>query len=124
MHGARSVAPSFGVPHGTCFVLQAFPDQEFTIFDHRPARGGLRLTSRFTTSSARSPRNGLRHGRQAKADYRGHLLIEIVLWCCFLLPGLIYTIWRHCSGYKGCRACGRTASCRKTLRWHSECCES
>lgn len=29
---------------------------------------------------------------------KGHILIEIVLWLCFMIPGLIYTIWRNTSG--------------------------
>ena len=37
---------------------------------------------------------------------RGSILIEIVLWLCFLLPGFIYTLWRYTSTYKMCRACG------------------
>lgn len=36
---------------------------------------------------------------------RGSLGIEIVLWLCFLIPGLIYTIWRHSSKYEACPAC-------------------
>lgn len=37
---------------------------------------------------------------------RGSILIELVLWICFLAPGLIYSIWRHTSRYRGCPACG------------------
>lgn len=37
---------------------------------------------------------------------RGSLLIEIILWCCFVLPGLIYSIWRRTSEAKLCRVCG------------------
>ena len=37
---------------------------------------------------------------------KGSVLVEIVLWLCFLVPGLIYTIWRHASRYDGCRECG------------------
>ena len=36
---------------------------------------------------------------------KGSLLVEIVLWLCFIVPGLIYTIWRHASKYEGCRSC-------------------
>ena len=36
---------------------------------------------------------------------KGSLLVEIVLWLCFIVPGLIYTIWRHASRYEGCRSC-------------------
>lgn len=41
-----------------------------------------------------------------KRDIRGSLLIEIVLWLCFILPGLIYSIWRTSSSNKVCRNCG------------------
>lgn len=37
---------------------------------------------------------------------RGMLLIEIVLWLCFLVPGLIYSIWRQGSKHKVCASCG------------------
>lgn len=37
---------------------------------------------------------------------RGSLLIEIVLWLCFLIPGLIYSIWRLTTRYTACPACG------------------
>lgn len=43
---------------------------------------------------------------QAKSVTRGSLAIEIVLWLCFLVPGLIYSIWRLTSRYEGCAACG------------------
>jgi hypothetical protein len=37
---------------------------------------------------------------------RGSLGIEIILWLCFILPGLIYSVWRHSSQFTGCDACG------------------
>lgn len=37
---------------------------------------------------------------------RGSLLIEIVLWLCFLIPGLLYSLWRLSTRYSACRACG------------------
>ena len=37
---------------------------------------------------------------------KGSILIELVLWICLILPGLIYSIWRHASRYKGCPSCG------------------
>lgn len=36
----------------------------------------------------------------------GHFLIEVLLWCCFLVPGLIYSIWRVSKRHKACRSCG------------------
>ena len=41
-----------------------------------------------------------------KTITRGSILIEIVLWLCFIIPGLIYSIWRHTTRRNGCRSCG------------------
>lgn len=43
---------------------------------------------------------------RAKKVTRGSVLIEIILWLCILLPGLLYSIWRMGSSTKVCRACG------------------
>lgn len=43
---------------------------------------------------------------QAKNAVKGSLLVELVMWLCFLLPGLIYSIWRLSSKQKVCRTCG------------------
>lgn len=40
---------------------------------------------------------------------RGSIWIEILLWLSFLLPGLIYSIWRLTTRHKACEACGSTA---------------
>ena len=45
---------------------------------------------------------------QPKSVTRGSFLIEIVLWLCFLVPGLIYSLWRLTTRRKACRACGGT----------------
>lgn len=36
---------------------------------------------------------------------KGSFLIELALWFCFLLPGLIYSIWRLSSRYSSCPKC-------------------
>jgi len=36
----------------------------------------------------------------------GSLLIEIVLWLCMIVPGLIYSLWRHSGRYMVCAKCG------------------
>lgn len=41
-----------------------------------------------------------------KTTTKGSMGIEIVLWLCFLLPGLIYSIWRLSSRHDACAACG------------------
>lgn len=38
----------------------------------------------------------------------GNLLFEIILWCLFLLPGLIYSLYRMTGRKRGCRQCGST----------------
>lgn len=38
---------------------------------------------------------------------KGSILIEIILWLCLIVPGLIYTLWRSTDGkVRVCRACG------------------
>jgi hypothetical protein len=39
---------------------------------------------------------------------KGSLLMEIFLWCLFIIPGLIYSIWRHASRSYVCEACHAT----------------
>lgn len=36
----------------------------------------------------------------------GSLFLELILWLCFIVPGLIYTVWRKSSQYDACRKCG------------------
>lgn len=40
-----------------------------------------------------------------KTIMKGSWAIELVLWLFFLLPGLIYTMWRSRSAFKGCPEC-------------------
>lgn len=39
---------------------------------------------------------------------KGSLLIEIVLWICFIVPGLVYTLWRCTTRFNACKKCGGT----------------
>lgn len=41
-----------------------------------------------------------------KTRVKGSIGIEIVLWLCFLVPGLIYSIWRLTTKEKVCSTCG------------------
>lgn len=38
-------------------------------------------------------------------DVKGSILMEIVLWLCFLIPGLIYSMWRLTTKTKVCKQC-------------------
>jgi hypothetical protein len=37
---------------------------------------------------------------------KGHGLIELVLWLCLFIPGLIYSIWRRSGLSNRCGSCG------------------
>ena len=41
-----------------------------------------------------------------KLVVKGSILIELVLWICFIIPGLIYSIWRLTTKHKACPSCG------------------
>ena len=43
---------------------------------------------------------------EPKSDTPGSFLIEVVLWLCFLVPGLIYSLWRLSRRRLVCPACG------------------
>jgi hypothetical protein len=41
-----------------------------------------------------------------KTKTKGSIVIEIVLWLCVLVPGLIYSLWRLTTRHLACPACG------------------
>lgn len=45
------------------------------------------------------------HIGNPKTIVKGSFFIEIVLWFFFLIPGLIYTIWRLTTKQKACPMC-------------------
>jgi predicted RNA-binding Zn-ribbon protein involved in translation (DUF1610 family) len=49
-------------------------------------------------------------GRKAyvKDVNRGNAALELVLWLFFLLPGLVYSIWRRSAKHSKCPDCGTT----------------
>lgn len=49
------------------------------------------------------------HEGKAVRKTRGNILIELILWCCFIVPGLIYSIWRQSTKYDACRKCGSSS---------------
>lgn len=36
----------------------------------------------------------------------GSILVELVAWCFFFVPGVIYSIWRHSASVQVCKTCG------------------
>lgn len=41
-----------------------------------------------------------------KNAIKGSFIMEIVLWIFFIIPGLIYSLWRLTTKYKACPECG------------------
>ena len=41
-----------------------------------------------------------------KTKVKGSLITEIILWLLFLVPGILYSIWRLASKEKACPKCG------------------
>ncbi|MAQ77337.1 hypothetical protein CL684_02325 [Candidatus Campbellbacteria bacterium] len=40
-----------------------------------------------------------------KSITKGNIGFELILWLLFIIPGLIYSIWRHTTTHKACRVC-------------------
>lgn len=36
----------------------------------------------------------------------GYFLLEVALWAFFIVPGILYSLWRLTTRHKACRACG------------------
>jgi len=67
---------------------------------------------RFMTQTGESKTGNIQYcpncGTQAepKKKIKGSAVTEIVLWLFFILPGLIYSIWRLSSRHLACPKCG------------------
>lgn len=46
---------------------------------------------------------------QAKTVTKGSMGVELLLWLCFIIPGLIYSVWRVSSRFDACSSCGATS---------------
>lgn len=46
------------------------------------------------------------HSGPPKVRTRGSFAIELVLWLLFIVPGLIYSLWRLSSRQQVCESCG------------------
>ena len=45
----------------------------------------------------------------SKTVTRGSFLIEVILWLCFIIPGVLYSLWRLTTRSQACSACGATS---------------
>jgi predicted RNA-binding Zn-ribbon protein involved in translation (DUF1610 family) len=86
---------SFSAGHWIVFGVLAWV--VWKILKSRDADNG---TAMFCTSCG--------HEGPTGQQTKGSIWIEIVLWVCFLVPGLIYSIWRHTTRAPVCKSCGAT----------------
>ena len=40
---------------------------------------------------------------------RGHVFFEVILWVCYIVPGIIYSIWRRVRTKEVCPECNHSA---------------
>ena len=45
-------------------------------------------------------------GSRTRIETPGSIFIEIVLWLVFIVPGLVYSLWRFTSSRRVCADCG------------------
>jgi hypothetical protein len=46
------------------------------------------------------------HVGPTRGHTRGSTVLELVLWLCFVLPGLVYSLWRLSTRRQVCAQCG------------------
>ena len=49
------------------------------------------------------------HVGPSRMQTRGSMGVEVCLWLCFLLPGIVYSLWRRSTRAPVCRVCGSSA---------------
>lgn len=49
------------------------------------------------------------HAGMSVTTTKGSMAIELVLWICFIIPGLIYSLWRMSSKHPACSLCASPA---------------
>ncbi len=42
---------------------------------------------------------------KTKTVTKGHFALELILWLCFIVPGVIYSVWRLTSRHEACPVC-------------------
>jgi hypothetical protein len=69
---------------------------------------GFGIYKAFKAGKAGPQRHCMTCGTDAPAETktRGSIWIEIILWLMFIVPGLIYSIWRLTTRRQVCSACG------------------
>jgi hypothetical protein len=77
----------------------------FIFLFYKAIKGSLGGGKISETGSMICPSCGTRG--EPKQATQGSTGIELVLWICFIVPGLIYSFWRLSSSHPVCPSCGR-----------------
>jgi hypothetical protein len=73
---------------------------------YKAARGTVGVKGKISdTGPMICPNCGTRG--EPKTLTPGTVGMELILWICFLVPGLIYSIWRISNRKSGCPSCGQ-----------------
>lgn len=72
--------------------------------NHKPIKPGPLDSILGTAPVVHCP--NCQHTGKAKLAIGGNLAIELVLWLTFLIPGLLYHLWRNSTMRYSCSACG------------------
>jgi len=67
--------------------------------NHSTPNGGASMSEQLVCTNCG-------HVGETKTVTKGHFALEVVLWLCFLVPGIIYSIWRLTTRYEACPVCG------------------
>lgn len=92
-------------------ALLLCPDCEHQVSDQAPACPKCgRPMPQMAKQVVRLPRRGFICQDCGEVGFPqrvapGSFLIEVVLWCFFIVPGLIYTLWRSSNRRAGCPKC-------------------
>jgi len=49
------------------------------------------------------------HAGPPRVETRGNFLIEVIAWLAFIVPGLVYSLWRLSARRRVCAECGSAA---------------
>jgi len=85
---------SFSLSHFILAVMVAFA----LYWAAKEILAGFNGTGRFCTTCG--------FEGETRLHTKGSLGVEIVLWLLLIVPGLIYTVWRHASREQVCNSCG------------------
>lgn len=75
---------------------------------YKAARGSIGNNGKISVTGSMICQNCGTRG-EPNTVTRGSITMEVVLWICFIIPGLIYSVWRLTTRQPGCPSCGQAS---------------